>query len=288
MTNKDRCKLDYSEQAFLSRRIPIVVEMHDKLSQNLSQGLSAFIKTPCSFNRRSLKSRLFLDYVQRYLAASPLYSVEVSPLDSRMFILLDKSLVYRALERAYGGVGNAPMQTSSNIFTAMETAIIQPLMMGLCRQLDITLEPILPLKFSLNKEKLSAADVAAYPPQTLMVSCTLEFSIKEQILGQLTLLWPYDLWVTLQSIRQGGQPIETTHATDSVSAVLNQIIVDIKATLNNTNISLSEIPHWKVGDLLPIEFSEESTLSVASVPLFKAKLGNAAGKYALKIVEKIR
>ena len=289
-TAVDFQKIDCSEQAFLSRRIPFLNTLHNRLTKNAEQALSALIKTPCTITPSGLQSRFFCSYFQQQVPAA-CYAIQLSPIDSEIFVLLDQNLVYNTLERAFGGTGNAPVRASTQMFTSVEAAIIQPLLSGLCKQLQSVFNNILPLNFTLKTEQINLSTVQHYQPKALMAACLLELSVKNHTIGQLTLLWPYDLLVDIQDTKIGPIPRQQKEAKKSfknnLTEALGRVKLGVKAMLGNKHIALGEVPRWKVGDLIALDCPADPTLTVESIPLFTVKLGNTDDKYALKIVDKV-
>lgn len=287
-------KIDCSEQAFLSRRIPTLKPVHDRLIEGLQQTLSTLIKTPCLITPQVPQSRLFASYFQQVSMPRSTYSIQVSPIDSKIFILLDNALVYHTLDRAFGGTGSAPTQVATQAFTSMEAVIVRPLLSGFCKQLQCAFENIISLNFSLEEGPINATDTKIYPSKTLMVVYPFDLSIENKVIGQLTFLWSYDCLVHIQDIKNNRDEYPMTikkemsqRFKNNLSQALGSVKIDLKAIVTHKHIMISEIPKWKVGDVIPIDFPEHSNLVAESIPLFTVKLGNANDKYALKIVDKV-
>ena len=64
--------------------------------------------------------------------------------------------------------------------------------------------------------------------------------------------------------------------------------VDLNCKIAEREIMLRDLVDLAPGDVIPIEFSDEHTLTANDVPMFKTKLGSKGGNLALKVLEPIR
>jgi flagellar motor switch protein FliM len=87
----------------------------------------------------------------------------------------------------------------------------------------------------------------------------------------------------LHSAMHSEQASTDNRWTSLLTRQLQTAEVELSATLGTTSITLDQVAHLKVGDVIPIEIGDTLQATVGGVPVIESRYGIQNGQYALKI-----
>jgi flagellar motor switch protein FliM len=64
--------------------------------------------------------------------------------------------------------------------------------------------------------------------------------------------------------------------------------VELRSTLAHVDMTLRDIAHLKVGDVIPLELPDLVEVKAEDMPVFRGQLGVSEGNYAIKVKEWIQ
>jgi flagellar motor switch protein FliM len=284
-------KIDCEEQAFLLRRIPILKSINDCLIKNIQNRVSTLTKTTCFFSDKKISLSRLHDYFKQVSCQHFVYAINVNPVKSKIFVFLEKNMVHHIIDLSFGGTGNTVVNPDTSLFSVADLVFRNLLSSGF-EYLTCSFKDRIFIHFYLEENKLNALDIKNYSEETMMLVCPFHLSIKQNFVGQLTFLWPYELLISAQDLNIDflEPPVKKETAQNfkiKLFKSLSAVNVEVKSRIINQAITLSELLNWKIGDVIPLDFSQKACLMVESIPIFSVKLGNANNKYALKILDKV-
>jgi len=102
---------------------------------------------------------------------------------------------------------------------------------------------------------------------------------------------PYSMLEPIRDLLDAGVQSDQGEKDERWEVAMQEEIknatVDINSILGRVTLSLNELAHLEVGDVIALEDMDHVVVNAAGVPLFKGSLGVSQGNYAVKVAEVI-
>lgn len=125
----------------------------------------------------------------------------------------------------------------------------------------------------------------ATPSEIVVTSqFALDFGIGQ---ANLLLCWPYSMLEPvrnlLYSTMQSDQMTQDTRWTRNLGRRLMEAEVELRAELGYADMTLGDLVELRVGDVIPLDIPDLTTLFCESIPVLRGHYGTRAGHYALEV-----
>jgi flagellar motor switch protein FliM len=145
---------------------------------------------------------------------------------------------------------------------------------------------VYPLTFEYVRSEMNTqfANITTPSEVVIAISFTLEFSGNS---SELHICLPYSMVEPIRDLLHSAMHSEQASTDNRWTSLLTRQLqtaeVELSATLGTTSITLDQVAHLKVGDVIPIEIGDTLQATVGGVPVMESRYGIQNGQYALKI-----
>jgi flagellar motor switch protein FliM len=199
-----------------------------------------------------------------------------SPGSARGALLLDAGAIAMFLDGVLGGNGQTLPVLNATGLTTPQAALASGLAVGIVRAFSDSLGASIGLRLESRP-----ADVDEATAQSAPIACVLEFGVDERI-GRVVLLLPKE--VLLASAAEADPP--ANQAVDArITAVLENVEIDLVAELGRVSMRVSDLTAIKVGDMLRLDVPVNGMVSVRANDhvLYRGRPTTNGGQISVKI-----
>jgi flagellar motor switch protein FliM len=211
--------------------------------------------------------------------------VELDPLETRVLLSLEMSLVARLIDRLLGGEGHARPRPQG--LTEIEIALARRLYTVLLDQLSVTWEEVAGQRMSMLELETKAANVHLAPPSEPTLRLTIEVKI-ERFSSTLSLTVPYRAIEPVAAKLAGGQfgdQGQDPRWQELMRATVSGVGVEVRAEAARVDLTLDDVLALERGAVVGLGPASAATLYVGAVPLYRVRPGRNGARRAVEIVE---
>ena len=245
------------------------------LASQLSESMGRYLRCPvklfavhptiCSFNPNS-RDENKVDFARLY---------RLQNMGGLIGSVMPNNLVYRLVDILFGGLGDLESQNQDRVLSPTEENMIDVLSEKMAQALINIVQSSTSLDSELTTEAWSSQQAAQDGRVEAMVVIPLKIEWDDQ--SDSIELW-FSLSILELLLGEKLLPSQDGTAEDPswTSSFKNQVFdcnLDLKCVLTEMSMPLSRVSNFAVGDFIPLADVSEATLSIQSLPLFKAKVG---------------
>ena len=270
-------------------RMPMLHVVFDRVANACSEyfrqisSLSAFMLVDAiTINRVS-------DYLKKYDGQTIAAIFYATQWETNIIIGLNRRLIYMLIEILFGGDGNEAFYYEDRAFSNIEQKICLLLIQHAGTALSQAFSSIAKTEFQFERIETRMEFLIMGQNNSLGVVAQLNLQSIDQI-GQMYIIIPQ---AAITPIRQklssnrisDNKPDHAWH--DKLYDELKITDFKIDAHISQGNLTLSEVSNWKVGDLVKLDATPKSLITVTSQDrdIFLAHLGQSDGRYTIRIEE---
>lgn len=208
------------------------------------------------------------------------------PLKGQMLLRMDAAMISTLVDCFYGGIGNRPLPSRGE-FTPTEDRLIARIADAIVARLVETWADIFPLESGLVvRESGIGFTAAAQPTEQMIVQRFTVTVTRDQS-------WPIDIVIPLAALRAveplmgGTMPADDEHCDpvwqSRIARRMNDIRLPARTVLARPNLSLADLMHLKVGDVIPVTIGRSLPLIVGNRIVAHGSIGEQDGRAAFQI-----
>jgi len=265
---------------------PALERIHARFAPGLRAALSEFLGRDVSVTASPLAHRTYREFAALLPAAS-IHLVEAAPLPGRALVALDARLVFLTIDLLFGGSGRCEGAATERPFSATEQRIVRVLLGVILAAYEHAWTPTQALQLHAAEEEsenMRAPDIAA--PSDAVASTVFTVACGASS-AQFHLCLPHTLlepiWGILASSAAGPSLGPERRRAALLSRQLQGAEVDVAVSLGGATLSLRDILHMQVGDIIPITVPEHIRASVDDVPILEGRYGTHGNHYAIQV-----
>ena len=267
--------------------------LHETFARNFGAALSGHLRTIVEVSVRDASQKTYSEFVAESENPTSFNLVRCPPLEGQICLEISPLVIFPIIDRLLGG-SNKDLFIPRRPMTLIETRLIQRILHRAMVALTEAWQGIRKIEFTLGEMESNAQLVQIVPPNEVVV--VVEFEVKLMNRGgRMRLCIPYNSIEPLvedlsaQSWFVSGKGATETSAAERIASSLAGAHVELDATLATTTISVAELRHLEVGDLIVTQRPASSTvvLGVQGRPKFLAELGQLRGNRALRVVRAV-
>ncbi|MGB1990332.1 MAG: flagellar motor switch protein FliM, partial [Cycloclasticus pugetii] len=249
-----------------------------------------FLRRSTEVSVSGIQMLKFSEYVQSLFVPTNLNIIKIKALRGSALFVFDPSLVFMIVDSYFGGSGKFHNTSEAREFTATEIRVVRIVLDIVFEDLMKAWEPVLKLEFEYVNSEVNPQFANIVSPTEVMVVSTIHLEL-EGGGGDIQFSLPYSMLEPIRELLDAG--IQSDRGDIDVrwkSALRNDIKtadVDINCVLLKKEVSLKEVLSFKEGDILPITLPEQVIVESGEMPLFRGKLGESNGHFAVKLQEKM-
>jgi flagellar motor switch protein FliM len=269
-------------------RLPFLRVIIDQLAQHCAENARQLSTAPAYFTVNSVKTErigAILDAAEGKAIVSMLHA---QAWDARIMIGLDNKLVFGLVEALFGGDGSEPPYTEPRALTNIEMRVAQKTLDIIARSLQAALAVIQEMHFKFERLETRMDFAVIAPRNSFAVLAKLNLRILGRS-GEVFVVLPQ---AAINPIRQSlsvDHGINVSSAdprwTRQIESEVSKADVTVQAILEEDGFTLGDIADLRVGNVLHLQSTAKSRvrLECNSEPLFWCQLGQADGKYTLRV-----
>ena len=282
-------KYDFiNQEQVLKGRVPDFKLIRENFIRKLTTKSIDFIKRKSSVEFIDRSFVKYDEFLKSQFNPTYLSLLSLEPLHGKMLLSMDASLLFNLVENYFGGEGKLEGKNEGREFTPTEIRICDMYQQEILDIYQFIWKEYIQYQMKPIKFETNPLMANFFPENTLMVTYTYKIAL-EGGAGNLVFAYPFTAMEQISALFEK----ESNNTPDKIQdkgwggAIKREtfsVPIEISCCLAKHKTSLKNIFHLKVGDVIPIDIPEESTLTAAGVPIFKGKFGVHEQSYAFKVL----
>ncbi|MBO6575796.1 MAG: flagellar motor switch protein FliM [Rhodothermales bacterium] len=273
-------------------QLRLLNHVHSSFARDISVYLSAQLRSIVEMSLVTVEQVHYSEYVESTQAPSALYVMESEGQATRMILEYDPRLVLYTVEKLFGGHGS--FQAEPREISQIEQRVMARVVERTYRGLEAAWEPIFPLHLSTSSFETDAEFVQVIPGTEPAVVASFEVGLGEHR-AVLRICYPYIVIERMlgragirQMLSRQTEPVDPD-VKQAYEDTLRKTEVEVKAELGRTHLSIQDILDLSEGDVVALDrkISEPIHVVVGNIPQFRAMVGRAGTRKALRVLEVI-
>lgn len=268
-------------------RLPQLRALFERLSTGCVESFKDLFTTPigCFLNQvESGDSWDLLDSREDCVAAL----FYVSEWDSQILILIERRLLFAAMDAMYGSDGSEAQVDTSHVLTPLDLRIAREISQLTATSLMKAFQPLTAITVAFEKIETEIEFNILGPQNVPSVFAQLLFQIYDSG-GRLFVLVPRTPLMPMRKKLERGTlkeaQVDDPRWTAQLQTRVSSTQVAVRAIADGPVITLGDVCNLKVGQVLPVEAIERAGIVLTSgdTPMFKCGLGQLDGRLSIKI-----
>jgi flagellar motor switch protein FliM len=288
----------WSPDRFSKEQMRAVELVHEDLAERLTTSLPTFLRTNLRPRLVHTEQGRFADFLKDIPDNTLFHVITLAPLPGQVVMTISPNVSQMILEQRLGG--KVEGQPDSPIKIRPLTDIDQSLLRGLVEHMlnDIksAWSKVVSIEPSLDDSTINLHWIQMVMGNEKVMLLTLELTI-QGVTGTMDIYIPFStlkpiasvlnphVWVTGRK-EKTVDPVARQIALDSLS----QVGLPVKVFLGQAELSLGEVMHLELGDIIPLDTAvqQDLVMQIASVKLFNVQIGKSGNHLAVQIKSVIR
>lgn len=284
-------KVNFSTQERIVKgQLPVLDKIHDRVARLFAADIYQLTGKDFEIRQEPLVIQRCPDFIQKLPNPSMMTAYRFRPLRGKALVIFDSILVYDLVDYYFGGSTQFMAQKERADFSATELRVMETVSKKLIGHLLEAWKPIMAISIvKINDEtNPQLINVGEANDMLLITRFSIDFG-KES--GAFYIVLPYSLLEPVkQQLELGATRPDEEIDPDwikSLRAELMNVNLLLSASMTETQSTLGKVMDWQAGDFIPLEASEIVEVNIEGKPSFKATLGTAGDKRALKILQRM-
>ncbi len=288
-------KYDFaSPRKFTKDRIKMLSGIFDNYSRVIGSRLNARLRENCDVTVESIEEQRYYEFSNALSESDVLGLIDAHIKDkeqeSPVMLYLSTATALYMMDRMMGGEGLAEENIEPEYtYTDLELQLYENLVTDLTSVLDGSWENYLQVHFHYDKTDVNPTlnQILGLDETVVIVEMRLQF---EKLSGLMSLCFPGEVLMNIFAEISRENPIRKVSAEDMSEQIFDTLRdskLEIVAELGSTQLSLSDIYHLHVGDVIDLGQSKGSPvyLGIGGYHWFTGQMGTHRKNMAVKIDE---
>ena len=272
-------------------RLPMLEIVFDRLVRLMTTSLRNFTSDNVEVSLDNISSVRFGDYLNSIPLPAILAVFRAEELDNYGLLIVDSNLIYSIVDVLLGGRrGSAAMRIEGRPYTTIERVLVQRMVEVVLNDARAAFEPLTAVSFNLDRLETNPRFAAIARPANAAILVKLRIDMDDRG-GRIELLLPY---ATLEPIRKMllqqfmGEKFGRDNIWEShLATELWTTQMEVRAVLDEQQISLRRVLDLKVGDTLMLNATPDSQVEIrsGSIALTRGRMGRRNHSVAIRCEE---
>jgi flagellar motor switch protein FliM len=275
-----------TQERIVRGRMPTLEIINERFARLLRVGLFNFLRRSAEVSVGSVRVSKYSEFIRNLVVPTNLNLVHMKPLRGTALIVLDPGLVFLLVDNLFGGDGRFHTRVEGRDFTQTEQRIILRILDIVFEAYAKSWEPVFPVEFEYIRSEMNTQFANIATPNEVVVSSTFTLELGS-VSGQIHFCMPYSMIEPIRDALTSSLQGEALEIDKRWIRLMTQQIqvaeVELVATLGTGRATFDEILNMKVGDVIPLNVSEQIQATVDGVPVMDCTYGVLNGQYALKV-----
>ena len=260
-------------------RLPMLEIVFDRLVRLMTTSLRNFTSDNVEVSLDNISSIRFGDYLNSIPLPAILGVFRAEELNNYGLLTVDSNLIYSIV---------AAMRIEGRPYTTIERVLVQRMVEVVLADAKEAFEPLTPVHFTLDRLETNPRFAAIARPANAAILVKLRIDMEDRG-GRIELLLPY---ATLEPIRKMllqqymGEKFGRDNIWEShLATELWTTNMDVRAVLDEQQISLRRVLDLKVGDTLMLNATPDSLIELraGAIPLTRGRMGRRNAHIAVRV-----
>ncbi|MDH5546499.1 MAG: flagellar motor switch protein FliM [Gammaproteobacteria bacterium] len=283
---------DFASQDRIVRgRMPTLEMINERFGRFFRVSLFSKLRRSAEISVNGVQMMKFAEYVHSLFVPTSLNMIKMSPLRGTGLFVFDPKLVYIMVDNYFGGEGRFHTKIEGREFTPVELRIVENILYRAFNDLKEAWAPVLEVDFEFLSAEVNPHFANIVSPSEVVVVSSFNIEL-EGGGGEMHICLPYLMLEPIRELLDAGVLSDHVEMDERWSQALKEEIMDAKlmlsSILSETELTLRQVRDLEVGDVISIEVPKTTSIRAAGVPVFRAEVGVAKGKKALRIVAPIK
>lgn len=282
----------YSPRKFTKDRIKMLNSIFDNYTRIINSRLNAMLHTTCEVEVESIEEQRYYEFANALVESDVLALAEIDikdkPEDAPVMLYLSTSLVLSMLDRMMGGDGELEEELSLDYsYTDLELRLYETIVKDLLSVMGRSWENYIPLNFQYTKTEVTPtlSQFIGVDEIVVIVDMKLQFP---NLAGRMSICLPgtvlTDVFTEI-SKESPSRKLQDIDHSEGIFESLRESSLEIVAELGDTQLTLRDVYHLSVGDVIDLGQPKDSPilLQIGGSHWFAGRMGTHKKNMAVKI-----
>ena len=280
---------DFASQDRIVRgRLPTLEMINERFARHFRTSLFSMLRRSADISVSGIQMLKFSEFIHSLFVPTSLNLIRVTPLRGKGLCVIDPKMVFCLVDNYFGGTGRFHTKIEGRDFTPTELRVVQLLLKLAFNDLQEAWKPVMDLEFIPCGAEVNPQFANIVSPSEVVVVSTFHIDL-ENGGGDLYIALPYSMLEPIRDLLDAGVQSDRgerdTRWEKALHEEIQSVSVELSSQLTTTQLTLGELAHLKVGDVISVDIPEQVEVQAAEVPVFTGKLGVSGGNYAIKVDE---
>lgn len=288
-------KYDFSSpRKFTRDRIKMLNGIFDNYSRIINSRLNARLRANCEITVESIEEQRYYEFSNALTEGDVLALIDVAVKgkheDTPAMLYLSTTTALSMMDRMLGGDGAMDESIASDYsYTDLELRLYEELVRDMISVIGGSWENYIPIEFSYSRTDINPtlSQIIGLDEIVIIVDMKMQFS---NISGRMSICLPGEILTNIFAEMSRENPVRRAAVeskSDEIFDSLRDSRLEIVSVLGETQLSLSDIYHLNVGDVIDLGRSKESSiyLDIGGYHWFAGRMGTHKKNIAVRIDE---
>ena len=288
-------KYDFSSpRKFTKDRIKMLNGIFDNYSRVIGSRLNGRLRSTCEITVESIEEQRYYEFSNALTEGDVLGLIDVGLKDqvqeTPAMLYISTSTALSMMDRMLGGEGAVDENLEDDYsYTDLELKLFEDLAQDIVKVMGRSWENYVPISFIYSRTEVNPTlnQVIGLDETVVIVDLKMQFP---NLSGRMSICLPGEVLTNIFAEISRENPIRKVSAEDKSEEIFDKLRdskLEIIAELPSTQLSLSDIYHLNVGDVIDLGQPKETPvfLEIGGYHWFTGKMGTHKKNMAVKIDE---
>lgn len=286
-------KYDFSSpRKFTKDRIKMLNGIFDTYSRIINSRLNARLRANCEITVESVEEQRYYEFSNALTEGDVLALVKVTvkgkEQDVPLLLYLSTPTALSMMDRLMGGEGEADASLPADYtYTDIELQLYEDIVSDMVSVMGGSWENYIPIEFTYSKTDVNPtlSQIIGLDETVIIVDMKMQFT---NITGRMSICLPGEVLTNIFAEISRENPARKLAAEDKSEEIFDKLrdsSLEIVSILGETRLSLSDVYHLNVGDVIDLGCPKDSSvyLDIGGYHWFTGKVGTHKKNMAVKI-----
>ena len=286
-------KYDFSSpRKFTKDRIKMLNGIFDTYSRIINSRLNARLRANCEITVESIEEQRYYEFSNALTEGDVLALVKVTvkgkEQDVPLLLYLSTPTALSMMDRLMGGEGEADASLPADYtYTDIELQLYEDIVSDMVSVMGGSWENYIPIEFTYSKTDVNPtlSQIIGLDETVIIVDMKMQFT---NITGRMSICLPGEVLPNIFAEISRENPARKLTAEDKSEEIFDKLrdsSLEIVSILGETRLSLSDVYHLNVGDVIDLGCPKDSSvyLDIGGYHWFTGKVGTHKKNMAVKI-----
>lgn len=286
-------KYDFSSpRKFTKDRIKMLNGIFDTYSRIINSRLNARLRANCEITVESIEEQRYYEFSNALTEGDVLALVKVTVKGKEqgvpLLLYLSTPTALSMMDRLMGGEGEADASLPADYtYTDIELQLYEDIVSDMVSVMGGSWENYIPIEFTYSKTDVNPtlSQIIGLDETVIIVDMKMQFT---NITGRMSICLPGEVLTNIFAEISRENPVRKLTAEDKSEEIFDKLrdsSLEIVSILGETRLSLSDVYHLNVGDVIDLGCPKDSSvyLDIGGYHWFTGKVGTHKKNMAVKI-----